>query len=48
MVGIEGFWPNKCLLMNDELVRTTIEQWHVIMDGVNNLSKKWVLGTMPW
>jgi hypothetical protein len=34
--------------MNDELVRTTIEQGHVIMDGVNNLSKKWVLGTMPW
>jgi hypothetical protein len=26
--------------MNDEVVKTTIEQCHVIMDGVNNLSKK--------
>ncbi len=27
--------------MNDEVVTTTIEQCQVIMDGVNNLSKKW-------
>jgi len=26
--------------MNDEVVKMTIEQCHVIMDGVNNLSKK--------
>jgi hypothetical protein len=26
--------------MNDEVVKTSIEQCHVIMDGVNNLSKK--------
>jgi hypothetical protein len=39
-VGIEDFWPCKYLSMNDELVETTIEQCHVKMDGVNNLSKK--------
>ncbi len=39
-VGIEGLSPSKYLLMNDEVVKTTIEQCHVIMDGVNNLSKK--------
>ncbi len=32
--------PSKYLLMNDEVVKTTIKQCHVIMDGVNNLSKK--------
>jgi hypothetical protein len=41
-IRIKGFWPNKYLLMNDEVVKMTIEQCHVIMDGVNNLSKKWV------
>jgi len=28
--------------MNDEVVRTAIEQCHMITDGANNLSKKWV------
>jgi hypothetical protein len=28
--------------MNDEVVETMIEQCHMIMDGVNNLSKKQV------
>ncbi len=42
MVGMEVFWPYKYLSMNDEMVKTVIEQCHVIMDGVNNLSKKQV------
>jgi hypothetical protein len=40
VVGIKVFWPCKYLLKNDEMVDTTIKQCHVIMDGVNNLSKK--------
>jgi hypothetical protein len=42
IVGIEGFWPSKYLLMNDEVVRMAIKQCHMIMDGMNNLSKKQV------
>jgi hypothetical protein len=48
-IKIKGFWPNKYLLMNDEVVRMAIEQCHMIMDGANNLSKKrFHVGTMPW
>jgi hypothetical protein len=41
-VGIEVFWPCKYLLMNDEEVVIMRNQCHIIMDGVNNLSKKQV------
>jgi hypothetical protein len=40
MVGMEIFWPCKYLSMNDEMVKTAIEQCHVIMDGVLHFSKK--------
>jgi hypothetical protein len=30
------------LSMNDEEVATTRDQCHMIMDGVNNLLKKWI------
>ncbi len=40
MVGIKVFWPYKYLSMNDERVATTRDQCHMIVDGVNNLSKK--------
>jgi len=39
-MGIKVFWPCKYLLMNDEEVVMARDQCHVIMDGVNNLSKK--------
>ncbi len=42
MVGIKVFWPYKYLSMNDEKVATTRDQCHMIVDGVNNLSKKWI------
>jgi hypothetical protein len=37
---IKVFWPYKYLSMNDEVIEMPIEQCHVIMDQVNNLSKK--------
>ncbi len=40
MMGIEIFWPCKYLSMNDEKVAMAKDQCHVIVDGVNNLSKK--------
>jgi hypothetical protein len=39
-VGIEAFWAYKYLSMNDEDVMMAKDQCHVIVDGVNNLSKK--------
>jgi hypothetical protein len=39
-VEIEVFWPYKYLSMNDEEVAIAKDQCHVIMDGVNNPSKK--------
>ncbi len=45
-VGIEVFWPCKYLSMNDEVVEMAINQCHVIMDGVNNLSKKQISAKM--
>jgi hypothetical protein len=39
-VGIEVFWPCKYLSMNDEEVAMTKDQCHVIVDGMNTLSKK--------
>jgi hypothetical protein len=39
VIGIEVFGPYKYLLMNDEVVNTVIKQCHMIMDGVNNLSR---------
>ncbi len=40
-MGLKVFWPCKYVLMNDEEVVTVRDQCHVIVDGVNNLSKKW-------
>jgi hypothetical protein len=40
MVGIKVFWPYKYLSTNDEEVATMKDQCHMIVDGVNNLSKK--------
>ncbi len=41
-VGIDIFWPCKYLSMNDEKVARMKNQCHVIVDGVNNFSKKQV------
>jgi hypothetical protein len=40
VIGIEVFWPCKCLSMNDKVVDMMINRCYVIMDGANNLSKK--------
>jgi len=45
---IEVFWPYKFLSMNDEMIEMSIEQCHVIMDQVNNLSNKQILVENFW
>jgi hypothetical protein len=40
MMGIKVFWPYKYLSMNDEEVAMAKDQCHMIVDGVNNFSKK--------
>jgi hypothetical protein len=40
MVRIEGFWHCKYLSMNEEKVVMAKDQCHMIVDGMNNLSKK--------
>ncbi len=39
-MGLKVFWPCKYVSMNDEKVALARDQCHVIVDGVNNLSKK--------
>ncbi len=42
IMGIEVFWPYEYLSMNNEKVVTARDQCHMIVDGVNNFSKKQV------
>ncbi len=39
-MGIKVSWPCKYLSMNDKEVAIVRDQCHVIVDGVNKLSKK--------
>jgi len=41
-MGLKVFWPCKYVLMNDEEVAIAKNQCHMIVDGMNNLSKRQV------